>query len=180
VSLAPRLRAAIDAAGSTEEVVELVLQHARSRGAIKRLGSWLDGPGSEFKAALAARGSAAVEQSGKRLIRAALARTDAAQVRHNPVHRREDFTCSSCERDVTGSPTRDHCPYCLCSLHVDRVPGDRAAGCGGVMRPVAVSVSGAGAVLAYRCLRCGADHRVRAAEDDAWPLIVALSATPRQ
>lgn len=57
---------------------------------------------------------------------------------------RDSFSCRVCGRLVkpegAGSSHRNHCPNCLCSLHVDITPGDRAADCGGVMEPVAVWV----------------------------------------
>lgn len=47
----------------------------------------------------------------------------------------EVFTCKNCGRVVVpegaGSTHRNHCPNCLCSLHVDEEPGDRAPACGG-------------------------------------------------
>lgn len=56
----------------------------------------------------------------------------------------EVFTCKNCGRVVVpegaGSTHRNHCPNCLCSLHVDEEPGDRASACGGLMEPVAVWV----------------------------------------
>ena len=46
----------------------------------------------------------------------------------------ESFTCKVCGRLVTpegaGSSHRNHCPYCLSSLHVDIEPGDRCRRCG--------------------------------------------------
>ena len=44
------------------------------------------------------------------------------------------FVCANCGREVPplGYSSRNHCPYCLCSLHVDVNPGDRAADCGGI------------------------------------------------
>lgn len=49
----------------------------------------------------------------------------------------EVFTCKNCGRVVVpegaGSTHRNHCPNCLCSLHVDEEPGDRASACGGLM-----------------------------------------------
>ena len=46
---------------------------------------------------------------------------------------RDSFPCRVCGRLVTpegaGSSHRNHCPNCLCSLHVDITPGDRAADC---------------------------------------------------
>ena len=43
----------------------------------------------------------------------------------------EAFTCKHCGRLVVpegaGSDHRNHCPYCLCSVHLDNAPGDREA-----------------------------------------------------
>ena len=54
----------------------------------------------------------------------------------------ETFTCAVCGRTVTsagaGSLHRNHCPYCLSSVHLDDQPGDRAAECGGIMEIVGV------------------------------------------
>lgn len=80
------------------------------------------------------------------------------------------FTCDVCGADVpplANGSVRNHCPHCLWSRHVDVWPGDRAADCGGAMRPVAVEWSGKkGWVLRHRCERCGAERRNRAALDD--------------
>jgi RNHCP domain len=58
---------------------------------------------------------------------------------------------------LTNGSYRNHCPTCLRSLHVDEVPGDRASGCGGFMRPVALRHKPAkGPQLVHRCERCGA------------------------
>lgn len=83
----------------------------------------------------------------------------------------ETFTCRVCGRTVVpdgaGSGHRNHCPNCLSSLHVDTEPGDRAAGCGGVMEPVAVWVRKGGEwALIHRCRRCGALSSNRVAADD--------------
>ena len=56
----------------------------------------------------------------------------------------ESFTCRNCGYPVVpagaGSDHRNHCPNCLCSVHLDIEPGDRASDCGGLMEPVAVWV----------------------------------------
>ena len=56
------------------------------------------------------------------------------------IMRNETFTCHKCGKDVTLHPTgsaRNHCPYCLYSLHVDtESPGDRASDCHGLMDPI--------------------------------------------
>ena len=51
---------------------------------------------------------------------------------------------------------RNHCPYCLSSQHLDNEPGDRAAACGGVMKPISVWVrkNGEWAII-HRCRVCG-------------------------
>ena len=45
----------------------------------------------------------------------------------------EAFTCKRCGRLVVpegaGSDHRNHCPYCLCSVHLDKASGDREADC---------------------------------------------------
>ena len=41
--------------------------------------------------------------------------------------RDEEFICENCGKKVEklGYTSRDHCPHCLCSKHVDCFPGDR-------------------------------------------------------
>ena len=68
------------------------------------------------------------------------------------------FRCANCGHDVSldapGTSHRNHCPRCLWSRHVDVHPGDRAAGCGGLMEPLAVVVTGSGPEVVHRCARC--------------------------
>jgi hypothetical protein len=77
---------------------------------------------------------------------------------------------------------RSHCPECLWSLHVDRVPGDRASSCGGLMRPTAVEGSPSrGWQIIHVCSTCGFRRRNKTAEDDprqpdSWDRIVEISA----
>ena len=82
----------------------------------------------------------------------------------------QPFTCLHCGADVpplAKGGIRNHCPYCLHSLHVDVNPGDRAADCGGLLEPILVEYSGKkGWVIVHRCLRCGALRRNKAALDD--------------
>lgn len=83
----------------------------------------------------------------------------------------ESFTCKVCGRLVVpngaGSDHRNHCPYCLTSMHLDIEPGDREADCGGAMEPVAVWVrkNGEWAII-HRCKICGALSSNRIAADD--------------
>lgn len=95
----------------------------------------------------------------------------------------DSFTCKSCGREVVpegaGSQHRNHCPYCLTSLHLDAEPGDRAADCGGHMEAVAVWVrrNGEWAII-HRCTRCGALSSNRIAADDNPLLLMSLALRP--
>ena len=65
-----------------------------------------------------------------------------------------------------GYTSRNHCPYCLSSLHLDVNPGDRASDCGGIMDPVKAEPDPRhGFVIYHRCRKCGAVKRNRAALD---------------
>ena len=50
------------------------------------------------------------------------------------------FICAHCGKEVEplGFTSRNHCPFCLWSLHVDVHPGDRANQCKGQMEPIRV------------------------------------------
>ncbi len=156
--------------------VAALLDAARTRADWKRLGAWLDDEGRPLREPLLAAArregvelpDEALSWPGKRLLRRARGAEVSARERLNPIRIDESFTCEHCARQVPPglSLVRDHCPFCLRSLHVDRVPGDRAAGCGGLMDPTGVELGGrAGVVITYRCRLCGYEHRNRAALD---------------
>lgn len=95
------------------------------------------------------------------------------------------FRCVVCERDVeplTNGSYRNHCPFCLSSLHVDVEPGDRRASCGGVMDAVALRRPRKGPQIVHRCRRCGAQRLNRVAEDTEQPdeldALIRLMSTP--
>ena len=95
----------------------------------------------------------------------------------------EVFTCKVCGREVipegAGSDHRNHCPNCLCSLHVDIEPGDRESDCGGIMDPIAVWVrkNGEWAII-HRCRRCGALSSNRIAADDNPMKLMGIALKP--
>jgi len=94
-----------------------------------------------------------------------------------------DFRCASCSRQVSaeapGTRNRNHCPYCLWSLHVDGESGDRTSDCRGAMEPVAVWVKRNGEwALVHRCQRCGALCSNRVAGDDSPIALVSLAMRP--
>lgn len=94
------------------------------------------------------------------------------------------FICANCGREVLpmGSSSRNHCPFCLCSLHVDVNPGDRANECGGLMRPIRSEPDARrGFIIIHKCEKCGEIRRNRAALDakaqpDNRSLLVRLTA----
>ncbi|MBL7523389.1 RNHCP domain-containing protein, partial [Frankia sp. CNm7] len=91
----------------------------------------------------------------------------------------EDFDCLVCGAAVRGDGYTNHCPRCLWSRHVDVAPGDRAATCGGLMRPVAVEVRAHDTMLTHVCERCGHRRRNRtspADDQEALPRLAAEAA----
>lgn len=78
----------------------------------------------------------------------------------------EDFTCENCGETVKGNGYTDHCPRCLWGKHVDNVPGDRASKCRGMMGPDYVTYEEGNYVIHYRCIRCEATKRFKAAAQD--------------
>ncbi len=81
--------------------------------------------------------------------------------------RNEGFVCAHCGvkvRPLAKGSSRNHCPHCLWSKHVDVTPGDRTADCGGMMKPVAVEQDARrGWMIVHRCAWCGTIRRNKAA-----------------
>jgi hypothetical protein len=105
--------------------------------------------------------------------------------RQRELHPRHEgsFRCRRCGREVdTGAPGtahRNHCPGCLWSAHVDERPGDRSAGCGGGMEPIAVWVRTDGEwALVHRCGTCHAVRVNRIAGDDDELVLLSLAVRP--
>ena len=95
------------------------------------------------------------------------------------IRRIEDFACEHCGEQVSGSGYTNHCPRCLWSKHVDVNPGDRAASCEGMMKPVRVEQDDNEYVLVHRCEHCGAEKRNRVSASDSRDALVALAAAAR-
>lgn len=91
------------------------------------------------------------------------------------IRRVEDFTCEHCGLVVQGNGYTNHCPRCLWSKHVDLAPGDRAAGCGGLMPPAAVEPRGSAYRILHRCERCGAEKWNQAAPEDDFEQLLAVA-----
>lgn len=89
----------------------------------------------------------------------------------------EEFICENCGEHVPklGYSCRNHCPKCLHSKHVDKNPGDREESCHGDLKPVGLEIGKKGYVIVFRCQKCGAIRKNKAAEDDNMDLIIELS-----
>lgn len=95
----------------------------------------------------------------------------------------ETFTCQNCGQTVVpegaGSKHRNHCPNCLCSVHVDNEPGDRASLCHGTMDPISVWVRKGGEwALIHKCRLCGGISSNRVAADDNPLLLMSIAVRP--
>ena len=94
------------------------------------------------------------------------------------------FVCGNCGKEVQpmGNSSRNHCPFCLWSLHVDINPGDRANPCGGLMKPIRSEPDPKkGFVIIHKCQRCGEIKRNKAAinarsQPDNRSLLIKLTA----
>ena len=94
------------------------------------------------------------------------------------------FICAHCGKEVKplGYSSRNHCPFCLCSLHVDINPGDRANTCGGILRPIKVEPDAKrGYIIIHKCDRCGGISRNKSAHEakiqpDDTDLLIKLTA----
>ncbi len=95
----------------------------------------------------------------------------------------ESFACMVCGRNITyagaGSRHRNHCPHCLSSVHLDNVPGDRSANCGGIMDAIGVWVrkNGEWAII-HRCRSCGHLSSNRIASDDNPVKLLSIALKP--
>ena len=87
--------------------------------------------------------------------------------------RDEEFICENCNKNVTKlvKSSRDHCPFCLYSKHVDINPGDRLNNCKGLLKPISIEKF----KIVYKCEKCNEIHKNIIADDDNMDLIIELS-----
>lgn len=89
----------------------------------------------------------------------------------------EEFICENCNKKVNklNYTSRDHCPYCLYSKHVDINPGDRANTCRGLLKPIQIEKFKDTYKIIYRCEKCNQLHKNIMANDDDFNEIINIS-----
>ena len=95
----------------------------------------------------------------------------------------DSFTCAGCGKMImpegAGTHHRNHCPYCLSSVHVDVEPGDRKSDCKGIMEPISIWVKDNGEwAIVHRCKKCGKLGTNRIAADDNPLLLMSIAVKP--
>ena len=89
----------------------------------------------------------------------------------------ESFICENCKRKVPKLiySSRDHCPYCLYSKHVDINPGDRQNTCKGLLIPIGIEKYKDTYKIIYKCNKCKTEHKNIIAKDDDMNEIINIS-----
>lgn len=102
------------------------------------------------------------------------------------------FKCKNCGKDVetegyVGTKNRNHCPYCLYSVHLDRdIPGDRKERCKGLMKPIGITFKSlkkdkygkeriGEIMIVHKCSQCGVISNNRIAGDDSVEEILKIA-----
>ena len=89
----------------------------------------------------------------------------------------EEFICLNCGKkvDKLEYSSRDHCPHCLYSLHVDINPGDRQNNCKGLLKPIDPEKFKDTYKIIYKCEKCNQLHKNIMAKDDNYEEIIKLT-----
>lgn len=89
------------------------------------------------------------------------------------IRENQGFVCINCSKKVlpiAKGSYRNHCPFCLFSLHVDELPGDRASRCRGLMEPIRIIYnSKKGYQLVHKCIKCGIEKANIISDDISQP-----------
>ncbi len=96
---------------------------------------------------------------------------------------KSSFICAHCGRRVPlsagGTHYRNHCPFCLWSLHVDSSTGDRKSDCMSIMEPIGIWAKPGGEwAIIHRCCTCGFIRSNRIAGDDREGILLSLALKP--
>ena len=110
-------------------------------------------------------------------------------IKRNKINNKKDtgdfFICIQCGMNVSlkafGTKERNHCPFCLWSIHIDLRPGDRKCFCKGGMAPISVWIKDDGEwSIIHRCTICGMLKTNRIAGDDNEEELINLVKKPLQ
>lgn len=96
--------------------------------------------------------------------------------------RDENFDCEVCGKTISklNYTARDHCPYCLCSKHLDIQPGDRMADCHGILKPIGIEKFKTDYFkIIYKCDKCGMVKKNITAIDDNMDKIIEIMSHPQ-
>ena len=88
------------------------------------------------------------------------------------------FICQNCKKTVEPLiySSRNHCPFCLHSVHLDIMPGDRLNNCGGILEPFLTQPDlKKDWIINFKCLSCGEQVRNKSASDDNKSLLIKLT-----
>lgn len=124
-----------------------------------------------------------LREKTKRFKEIAKSQKQLAKIDYRNVPCAESFTCRVCGAtsapEGAGTGHRNHCPKCLCSVHLDNEPGDRASRCKGIMDPIGVWVKKNGEwAIIHRCRVCGKISTNRIAADDNQTLLMSIAVKP--
>lgn len=83
----------------------------------------------------------------------------------------DSFVCENCWKKVEKHPewsARNHCPFCLCSKHLDEeFPWDRASECKWLMIPVDIDYKkNKWYMIKHKCIKCWKEMLNKIASDD--------------
>ena len=89
----------------------------------------------------------------------------------------EGFICENCNKEISplGYTSRDHCPFCLYSKHVDINPGDRNNTCKGLLKPIGIEKYKDTYKIIYKCEKCNKENKNIIAKDDDMNEIIEIS-----
>ena len=94
----------------------------------------------------------------------------------NFIRKKEDFECEVCGARIKGDGYTDHCPVCLWGKHVDdKIPGDRAAECQGLLEPTSAIYQKGRFKINYKCQKCRHEFAVREDKNDSRERLLELA-----
>ncbi len=93
------------------------------------------------------------------------------------IENNQSFVCVVCGKEVMKHQTssRNHCNWCLTSLHVDNNPGDRSNPCEGIMDPIGLELKSGKNQIIFKCRHCKYIGKNVIADDDNQEMLIELA-----